>query len=371
MIWVGRLVLAIGCLLSVTVIRLFFNGNYINKNSGDVFLFFLSIIGIIAIGVYLIRRAKGGKLDTFAKYILQYILFYILFKLFGLIIASICALVWIVYEWRNYEGNAKKTKTTQTTKTSTEDANQGQEYNLFENLSSLSNSSKKMFWIIAAVLVFISLIGYLLTSGSKIVTPNDSKSNFSSNINSSNQDDIPTYNIKKEISIVAPKEEKPFVLLISKSNIAGLTITTQTTIKDIINVFGKENVEIGYTKPEGTPVPTVFIYRTGFGNKPSIEGYIKKDGEDYKLQFGLAVKDPRFVTDKNIHVGSTVGELKEKYFVDEIRTGEFTKVAISKKERLSFFLKGMYGKLKSSNINDVPNDTLIEEILVWPASNVN
>ena len=116
MIWVGRLILAIGGLLSVTVIRLFFKGNYINKNSGEVFLLFLSIVGITVIGVYLIRRAKGGKIDTFAKCVLQYILFYILFKLFGLIIASICALGWTVYESRNYKAAAKKTKTTQTTK---------------------------------------------------------------------------------------------------------------------------------------------------------------------------------------------------------------------------------------------------------------
>ncbi|NLH46530.1 MAG: hypothetical protein GX451_10480 [Acholeplasmataceae bacterium] len=117
MIWVGRLLLTIGGLLSLTGIRLLFKGNFGNKDIGEVFLAFLFIIGIMSMGVYLIWRAKGGKLGRFAKITLQYILFYIFLKLLGLTLAFICLSIWLVYK---YYSNNKVAKNSETPTISTE-----------------------------------------------------------------------------------------------------------------------------------------------------------------------------------------------------------------------------------------------------------
>lgn len=150
---------------------------------------------------------------------------------------------------------------------------------------------------------------------------------------------------------------------ISKNTIAGLQITRETTVADLYKAFGEENVKMGYTTPEGSRVPTVFVY---FGETPSIDGLIDSIDLSAKLQYGLAVYDSRFVTDQGIRVGSTVGDLKRKYVIKEVVTGEAgRKFAICDEAQMSFELKAYWG-MRSGSIENIPEDVPIILIYVWP-----
>lgn len=152
---------------------------------------------------------------------------------------------------------------------------------------------------------------------------------------------------------------------ISLNTIANLHLTRHTTVADLYTVFGKENVKLRYTQPEGSPVPSVAIYIDG---RLAIEGLIEEMNTSAKLQNGLMVTDGRFVTDRGIKTGSTVGELKNSYPIDEVYTGEAgVKYAISRAAQLTFRLKELrFGTIKAGNISEVPDNIAIDGIYVWP-----
>lgn len=159
-----------------------------------------------------------------------------------------------------------------------------------------------------------------------------------------------------------PQQAKAQDFSISRHRIGGLYLSPETTVSDISTEFGRENVSMANTFPEGSPIPTVFAYLNG---KKVIEGFIGAFNDSSKLESGLAVYDDRFVTDRGIRVGSTVGELKKKYAIDEVVTGEAsTKHAICREAEMTFELRPRY-RMPSGSIGNIPDDVEIISIYVW------
>jgi len=143
----------------------------------------------------------------------------------------------------------------------------------------------------------------------------------------------------------------------------GGPIRNGMTIDELYSAVGRGNTKLREKYPEGMPSTFVEIYlMQSAGSEPSLEAELQDDSV-----YRFTVFDSRFMTDKGIGVGSTLGEIRQAYKVDWISFEEGSLFARSDQVGMSFVLdrKNLPAGWQR-NLQLIPDSAKVTSILVVP-----
>lgn len=140
--------------------------------------------------------------------------------------------------------------------------------------------------------------------------------------------------------VIAPPSVVPSGVLIQDFTLsegkAG-PIKTGMTINELYGEIGQDNSKLVDKFYEGYFSPSMEVYLSGNSVGPSLETEIRPQGVNFVVG-RINVLDSRFRTDREVGVGSTLGEIRKTYHVDWIDYGEGTLFARVEEIGMSFQL---------------------------------